>query len=62
MNRNSKATHVDSFSQIGKILLEKFDDICTGYLCGRNDNTTGGTCGYSNHFLEGRVLEGLNGF
>jgi hypothetical protein len=46
---------------MGEILFEQLDDICTRRFPSRNNNTTGGTSSYCNHFFEGRVLKGLNG-
>jgi hypothetical protein len=60
-NRNLKITHINAVPQMGKILFEQLDDICTCCFPSRNHNTTGGTSSHSNHFFEGWVLKGLNG-
>jgi hypothetical protein len=54
-------THINAVPQMGKILFEQLDDICTCRFPCRNHNTTGGTSSHCNHFFEGWVLEGLNG-
>ena len=61
IQRNSKFTHIDSLPQMGKILLEQLDNICACRFASRNHNTTSGTGSHGNHFLEGWVLESLNG-
>src|SRR5258708_2345647 len=60
-NENLAITHINAIPQMGKILFEQLDDICARCFPSRNNNTTGGTSSYCNHFFEGRVLEGLNG-
>ena len=60
-NENLEITHINAILQMGKILFEQLDDICVCRFPGRNNNTTGGTSSYCNHFFEERVLEGLNG-
>jgi hypothetical protein len=60
-NGNLTITHINAIPQMGKILFEQLNDICTRRFSRRDHNTTGGTSSYCNHFFEGWMLEGLDG-